>query len=121
AARRFRLRRAQLGHGRDGRRLSGKMGRNTDFKESTGGIAMTQVTVPEAQQRLPQLLSAVEAGETVTIRSDSGRTFILALQFPASILNPDWPGYPHAGSAKGLIRIADDFDEPLEELKEYME
>lgn len=25
-----------------------------------------------------------------------------------------------AGSAKGLIRIADDFDEPLECLKEYM-
>jgi hypothetical protein len=33
------------------------------------------------------------------------------------ILNPDWPGYPHAGSAKGLITIADDFDEPLGELK----
>jgi antitoxin (DNA-binding transcriptional repressor) of toxin-antitoxin stability system len=82
---------------------------------------MTQVTVAEAQQRLPELLSAAESGETVMIRSDNGRTFTLAVQPPVPILNPDWPGYPHAGSAKGLIAIADDFDEPLDELKEYME
>jgi antitoxin (DNA-binding transcriptional repressor) of toxin-antitoxin stability system len=82
---------------------------------------MTQVTIAEAQQRLPELLSAAEAGETVTIRSENGRTFTLAVQLPATIVNPDWPGYPHAGSAKGLIEIHEDFDEPLEELKEYME
>lgn len=28
---------------------------------------------------------------------------------------------PVYGSGKGLMRIADDFDAPLEELKEYME
>jgi hypothetical protein len=28
---------------------------------------------------------------------------------------------PKAGSAKGLIRIAPDFDEPLEDFKPYME
>jgi hypothetical protein len=31
---------------------------------------MTQVTLAEAQQRLPSLLSAAEAGETVTIQRD---------------------------------------------------
>ena len=82
---------------------------------------MTQVTIPEAQQRLPELLAAVEAGEKVTIHSDNGRTFTLAVQPPAPLINPDWPGYPHAGSAKGLINVPDDFDEPLDELKEYME
>jgi antitoxin (DNA-binding transcriptional repressor) of toxin-antitoxin stability system len=82
---------------------------------------MTQVTTAEAQRRLPELLSAAEAGETVTIRSDNGRTFTLAVQPPPPMLNPDWPGYPHAGSAKGLIEIRDDFDEPLEDLKEYTE
>jgi antitoxin (DNA-binding transcriptional repressor) of toxin-antitoxin stability system len=97
------------------------MERNTDFMDPTGDIAMTQVTIAEAQQRLPELLSAAEAGETVTIRSDNGRTFALVVQPPATLLNPDWPGYPYAGSAKGLIEIADDFDEPLEELREYME
>jgi hypothetical protein len=28
---------------------------------------------------------------------------------------------PKFGSAKGMIKMSDDFDEPLEELKEYME
>ncbi|MDH0031997.1 MULTISPECIES: hypothetical protein [unclassified Acinetobacter] len=28
---------------------------------------------------------------------------------------------PVYGSGKGLMRIADDFDEPLDELKDYME
>jgi antitoxin (DNA-binding transcriptional repressor) of toxin-antitoxin stability system len=82
---------------------------------------MTKVTIPEAQQRLPELLAAVEAGEQVTIQSENGRTFTLAVQAPAPIINPDWPGYPHPGSAKGLIEIPDDFEEPLEELKEYRE
>jgi antitoxin (DNA-binding transcriptional repressor) of toxin-antitoxin stability system len=82
---------------------------------------MTQVTVAEAQQRLPELLAAAEAGDTVTIRGDNGRTFTLLVQLPAPIINPDWPGYPHAGSAEGLISMSDDFDDPLEEVKEYME
>ena len=31
------------------------------------------------------------------------------------------PPAPKAGSAKGLIQIAPDFDEPLEDFKPYME
>jgi hypothetical protein len=31
------------------------------------------------------------------------------------------PSAPKAGSAKGLIHIAPDFDEPLEDFKPYME
>ena len=81
---------------------------------------MTQVTIPEAQHRLPELLAAVEAGEKVMIQSEDGRTFTLAVQPPAPLINPDWPGYPHAGSAKGLIEVPADFDEPLDELDEYM-
>ena len=82
---------------------------------------MTLVTIPEAQARLPELLTAVTAGESVSIRAEDGRLFQLAVQAATPLLNPDWPGYPYAGSAKGLIEISDDFDEPLEELKEYME
>jgi antitoxin (DNA-binding transcriptional repressor) of toxin-antitoxin stability system len=82
---------------------------------------MMQVTIPEAQQRLPELLAAVEAGEKVTIRSDNGRTFTLAVQPAAPIVNPNWPGYPRAGSCKGLFIVPDDFKQPLEELQEYME
>lgn len=83
---------------------------------------MTQVTVQEAQQRLPELLAAVEAGETVSICTDNGRSFRLALPATSEpVISPDWPGYPHAGSAKGLIDVPDDFDEPLDELKAYSE
>jgi antitoxin (DNA-binding transcriptional repressor) of toxin-antitoxin stability system len=82
---------------------------------------MTPVTVPEAQKRLPELLAAAEAGELVTIRADSGQTFVLSVQPAPPLVNPEWPGYPHAGSAKGLIEVPGDFDDPLEELKEYME
>ncbi len=84
-------------------------------------MTMTQVTITEAQQRLPELLSAVEAGELVTIRSDTGRTFTLAVQLTAPVFSPDWPGYPHPGSAKGLIQVTAAFDEPMEGLEEYME
>jgi antitoxin (DNA-binding transcriptional repressor) of toxin-antitoxin stability system len=82
---------------------------------------MTEVTITEAQQRLPELLSAVEAGELVRIRSDTGRTFTLAVQPATPLVNPEWPGYPHPGSAKGLIEITDALDEPLDDLEEYME
>ena len=82
---------------------------------------MIQATVEEAQRRLRDLLGAVEAGEEVEIRAESGRTFRLALSTRAPVINPDWPGYPHAGSAEGLIEIRDDFDEPLDDLKEYTE
>jgi antitoxin (DNA-binding transcriptional repressor) of toxin-antitoxin stability system len=82
---------------------------------------MTQLTIAEAQQRLPDLLAAARAGETVTIRTDEGCVFQITAQTPGPGVNPAWPGYPQPGSAKGLIQIADDFDEPLEELKEYLE
>ncbi len=85
---------------------------------------MTQVTLSEAQQRLPELLAAAEAGEQVEIRAEDGRTFRLAPAPTApsgAITNPLWPGYPQPGSAKGLIDVPADFDEPLDELKEYME
>ncbi len=83
-------------------------------------MVITQVTIAEAQQRLPDLLAAVEAGDTVTIRTDQGRIFQLMVQTRVPGVNPAWQGYPHAGSAKGFIQVAEDFDEPLEELNEYM-
>ena len=82
---------------------------------------MTLVTIPEAQARLPELLSAVAAGESVSIRAADGRLFQLAVQTTSPLLNPNWPGYPKAGSCEGLFVVPDDFKEPLEEMREYME
>jgi antitoxin (DNA-binding transcriptional repressor) of toxin-antitoxin stability system len=76
-----------------------------------------QVTVVEAQRRLPDLLGAVEAGEDVEIRAENGRTFRLAAGRP----RPPVTGVPKAGRLKGQLVVPEDFDEPLEELREYME
>jgi antitoxin (DNA-binding transcriptional repressor) of toxin-antitoxin stability system len=78
---------------------------------------MVQVAVVEAQQRLPELLDAVEAGEQVEIRAENGRTYRLAPSRP----RPPVTGVPKAGSCKGLFVVPDDFKAPLEELREYME
>jgi antitoxin (DNA-binding transcriptional repressor) of toxin-antitoxin stability system len=77
---------------------------------------MTQVTIREAQQRLPELLAAAEAGETIEIQRDNGRTFRLVANRP----RPAVSGLPRAGTCRGLIQIPDDFDAPLEELHEYL-
>ena len=39
---------------------------------------MIQVTVAEAQKRLPELLALVETGESVEIHPESGESFVLA-------------------------------------------
>jgi antitoxin (DNA-binding transcriptional repressor) of toxin-antitoxin stability system len=78
---------------------------------------MIQVTVEEAQQRLPDLLGAVEAGEAVEIRAEHGRIFWLTTTRP----RPPVTGVPKAGSCKGLFAVPADFKEPLEELRPYME
>ena len=41
-------------------------------------------------------------------------------QKEALILPQKTPRTSHFGSAKGLIKMADDFNEPLEDFKEYM-
>lgn len=85
---------------------------------------MIQVAMPEAQQHLPELLLSAERGEAVEIIAETGCSFRLALQSkpPAALVaNPTWLGYPYPGSCEGLIEVSDDFDAPLDELKEYME
>ena len=77
---------------------------------------MTRVTLAEARDRLPELLDAATSGESVLIAADDGHEFrIVATSGIASLI-----GTPKAGSCRGLIKIADDFDEPLDELADYM-
>ncbi len=77
---------------------------------------MIQVTISEAKERLPMLLAEAQAGNGVEIRADDGATFRLVANRP----RPPVTGVPRAGSCKGII-MADDFDAPVEELREYME
>ena len=66
---------------------------------------MVQVAVVEAQQRLPELLNAVEEGEEIEIRAENGRTYRLATSRP----RPPVTGVPKAGSCQGLFVVSVDF------------
>jgi len=82
---------------------------------------MIEVTVAEAQQRLPELLDRVQGGESVAIVKD-GMTYRLWVGRPRPMRpRPPVTGVPRAGSCKGLFVVPPDFKEPLEELREYME
>ena len=80
---------------------------------------MTRITLTEAQQRLPELLAAAAAGEGVVIAQDNGWTFRL-LPMPPSPPQTPRPATGF-GCCQSLIWMADDFDAPLDDLREYME
>jgi antitoxin (DNA-binding transcriptional repressor) of toxin-antitoxin stability system len=73
-----------------------------------------QVSLAEAATSLSDLVEAAINGEEV---------ILLNGDHPAIKLTPIQSVKPNRkpGSAKGLIWMSDDFDEPLEEFKEYME
>jgi prevent-host-death family protein len=73
---------------------------------------MIKVKLEEAEGHLEQLIDEVAGGEDVIITNRKGRDFrIIPLGEPTP--------HPRFGSAKGLIKIAEDFDEPLEDFKDY--
>jgi antitoxin (DNA-binding transcriptional repressor) of toxin-antitoxin stability system len=76
---------------------------------------MQQVTLEEAATKLPELFEAALRGEEVlvTANGEINATIQLVPRAPSR--------RPQFGSAKGKIWMADDFDAPLEEFKEYME
>ncbi|MBY0524519.1 MAG: type II toxin-antitoxin system prevent-host-death family antitoxin [Gemmataceae bacterium] len=76
---------------------------------------MPTVTLQEAQARLGDLIHRLTPGDEVVITENNEPVATLARTPPKQ----QWPC--KAGSAKGKIHMASDFDEPLEEFKEYME
>jgi antitoxin (DNA-binding transcriptional repressor) of toxin-antitoxin stability system len=75
---------------------------------------MKQVTIEQASQRLTDLVDAAVNGEEVIVIRP-GATGVRLV--PVATKN----GRPVYGSAKGLITISDDFDAPLDDLREYSE
>jgi antitoxin (DNA-binding transcriptional repressor) of toxin-antitoxin stability system len=72
-----------------------------------------QVSIAEAAASLNELMEAAINGEEVILLNGDRP----AIRFmPIESIKPD----RKPGSAKGLIWISDDFDEPLEDFKEYM-
>lgn len=76
---------------------------------------MQEITLAEASKNLPELIEAAISGEEVVILKDSQPVVKLTPVTPVKKRRP-----AKAGSAKGLITISDDFDEPLEDFKDYM-
>ena len=75
---------------------------------------MQQISVEEAKITLPDLIDAAISGEEVVIAKDAQHIVRLV---PVSASK----SVPQFGSAKGLIIMADDFDGPLDDFREYME
>ncbi|WP_414575975.1 type II toxin-antitoxin system Phd/YefM family antitoxin [Anabaena sp. CCY 9402-a] len=75
---------------------------------------MTQITLAEASQHLSDLIDAALEGEEIIIIKDNK---------PVVKLTPVLPIKRRLkfSRAKGIVTISDDFDEPLEDFKEYME
>jgi prevent-host-death family protein len=75
--------------------------------------AMTlEVDITEAQQRFLELIRAAERGEAVIITKNTHP--VVHLIAAARVKKQ-----PTFGSARGLITIAEDFDAPLDDFREY--
>lgn len=76
---------------------------------------MATVTIEEAQAKLTDLIHQLVPGEELVIIENNQPIAKLERTEPKQ----QW--VCKAGSAKGKIHIAPDFDEPLEEFREYRE
>ncbi len=73
---------------------------------------MTTVGIHEAKTHLSRLLRAVEEGEEVVIvRGSRPVARLVAIQSDESARK--------LGTAKGLVRVSENFDDPLEEFGAY--
>ncbi|MEL6606614.1 MAG: DUF2281 domain-containing protein [Cyanobacteria bacterium J06614_10] len=74
---------------------------------------MYSVNLKEAETQLAKLVEEAARGENVVIIRQDGSSFRI-VPVKAKTAKPKF------GSAKGLIKMSDDFDEPLEGFEEYM-
>ena len=74
---------------------------------------MIQVDLQNAEKRFRELIELASSGEDVVISQDNEPLVKLA-----SVVRQK--RQRQFGSAKGLIVMAEDFDAPLEDMREYM-
>jgi antitoxin (DNA-binding transcriptional repressor) of toxin-antitoxin stability system len=75
-------------------------------------MSITHIEMDQVASHLPELIEEVSGGAEVVITKDDQPVAKL-VRYPRTRRKPRF------GSAKGLITIADDFDEPLPEFEEY--
>jgi antitoxin (DNA-binding transcriptional repressor) of toxin-antitoxin stability system len=86
---------------------------------------MNTITLHDAQVRLADLIHGLSPGEVLTI-TENDRPVARLVPVPLvpqrlARLRPPVTGVPKAGSCEGLFVVPDDFKEPVEEMREYME
>ena len=74
---------------------------------------MRKIDIDEAGPQLNELADEVIRGEQVLITRADGAVFNL-------ISAVGYRPRPCFGSARGEVRVSDDFDEPLEDFEDYM-
>jgi antitoxin (DNA-binding transcriptional repressor) of toxin-antitoxin stability system len=73
---------------------------------------MHQVNLQAAVIHLAKLIEAAASGEDVVITHNDGATFKL-------VPIPSTKPHPVFGSANGLVSLSADFDQPLDDFKDY--
>jgi antitoxin (DNA-binding transcriptional repressor) of toxin-antitoxin stability system len=77
---------------------------------------MIRVSVSEAKEKLEELIEKAAMGETVEITSNGHKATLQVTVFHETDLPPrQW------GLLKGKVWMSEDFNEPLDDFKEYME
>jgi antitoxin (DNA-binding transcriptional repressor) of toxin-antitoxin stability system len=97
---------------------------NGTISVAEGGASMSNLTVEEAQQKLPELIRQLSPGAEVIITQDRqpvARLVGLSSKRQTPRPRPPVSGVPKIGAYAGRLVVPDNFDEPLEELREYME
>jgi antitoxin (DNA-binding transcriptional repressor) of toxin-antitoxin stability system len=73
---------------------------------------MQQFKIQDAQSRLEDLIdSALEGKEVLIVKEDTKAIQLVPVE-PLT-------RHAHFGSAKGLVKLSDDFDAPLSDFREY--
>ena len=72
---------------------------------------MTNIDLKDAQLTLPKLIHKAWKGERVVITSEDG-AHVLMVPLPKKEVARPKVARPKFGSARGLIKIGDDFDDP---------
>jgi prevent-host-death family protein len=75
---------------------------------------MHKININDAQTYLTDLIEKVIHGEEIIITKENKPLVRLVPILEA-------PPKPQFGSAKGLITMTEDFDEPLDDFKDYMQ
>jgi antitoxin (DNA-binding transcriptional repressor) of toxin-antitoxin stability system len=89
---------------------------------------MQQIDLDEAKSQMARLIqSALDGEEVILTENDQPVLKIVRVEkadAPAVLYRREQPApkpYRQSGSAKGLISMSGDFDDPLEDFAEYMQ